>query len=212
MKYRLVGCIVTLGGLLSVVTAQASELELVRQAMEAGRWIEARARLERLLRERPDWYAARRMRVEVYLHLGLLAEAEAEVTALRAQGESDPEWWRLMGDVQAAGGRWDGAYEAYQRGRELSPRDRTLLLRLGGAALWIQAFEPARQAFEAVLRERPQDPEAHYGLARLEALLGKPELALRHLEVCFAQGWIQPEAIRRDPVFVKVTRLPGFPR
>ena len=39
------------------------ELSRVRTAIEAGRWIEARARLERLIRERPEWPEARLMRM-----------------------------------------------------------------------------------------------------------------------------------------------------
>jgi predicted Zn-dependent protease len=166
------------------------ELSRVRTAIEAGRW----------------------MRMEVYLRLGMLEEAEQEGNALRSWGENRPDFWTLLGDVYAAHGRWDAAYEAYQQGRERDPQNRTLLLRLGHAALWIEAFEPARQAFEAVLRTRPTDPEAHYGLARLEALRGRPEAALAHLRICFEQGWIQPDAIRNDPVFAAVVRLPGFPR
>ncbi|WP_418319491.1 tetratricopeptide repeat protein [Piscinibacter sakaiensis] len=117
----------------------------------------------------------------VYLRRGLEQPAE-QVLKLALQRQ--PDNTRLLGNLvnllQRQGRGSEHALYA-QRLRALEPIAPYRDFHLGQAALDEGRFVDALQLFGQELKRSPEQPEAHFGIARAYLALGRIELARRHL-------------------------------
>ncbi len=93
-----------------------------------------------------------------------------------------------VGDDTRAGGDLPNAVGLYRRAHELAPRDPVPLARAGDTLAQMQAYTEAADAYQAALSIAPDDPDLHRGFANVLLALGKPQLALAHLEIAVSKN------------------------
>ena len=107
---------------------------------------------------------------------GNLSPEQSEDTMLKVADQT-----RASGDLGSAVG-------LYRRAHELAPQDPVPLARAGDTLAQMQAYTEAADAYQAALALAPSDPELHRGFANVLLALGKPQLALAHLEIAAAKN------------------------
>jgi tetratricopeptide (TPR) repeat protein len=126
-------------------------------------------------------------------------DTEAAVFYARAEGcnPAEPRWPYLHA-VVLEGTDGERAIELLRRAVELGgPRPearQACLLRLGERCLEYGRLDEAREAYAAVLRQRPGHARAHLGLARLAVRGGEAAAALPHLQACADSPEVRKEA------------------
>ncbi len=160
---------------------------------------------------------------------GLLArgryeEASARLREAVALDASDPWAWYFLGGVLLETGPPEEAAEAFLRSLQedlKTSRLPTAAVRFAGlrAGDWLLKqgrFEEAALALYRASAAAPAHPWPHYLLARLHALAGRPEeamrslaLALRHREEVSPGEELLPDP-RSDPAFSALASSPGW--
>ncbi|HKX07505.1 MAG TPA: tetratricopeptide repeat protein [Stellaceae bacterium] len=107
---------------------------------------------------------------------GNLAPEQNEATMLK------------VADETRAGGDLSNAIGLYRRAHEMDPRDPVPLARAGDTLAQMQAYTEAADAYQAALSVAPDDPDIHRGFANVLLALGKPQLALAHLEIAVSKN------------------------
>jgi Flp pilus assembly protein TadD/septal ring-binding cell division protein DamX len=107
---------------------------------------------------------------------GNLAPEQSEDTMLK------------VADETRAGGDLGNAVGLYRRAHEMAPRDVVPLARAGDTLAQMQAYTEAADAYQAALSIDPNDPDLHRGFANVLLALGKPQLALAHLEIAASKN------------------------
>ncbi|HXP74552.1 MAG TPA: tetratricopeptide repeat protein [Stellaceae bacterium] len=107
---------------------------------------------------------------------GNLAPEQSEDTMLK------------VADETRAGGDLGNAVGLYRRAHEMAPRDPVPMARAGETLAQMQSYTEAADAYQAALTLAPDDPELHRGFANVLLALGKPQLALAHLEIAVAKN------------------------
>src|SRR5579872_2145268 len=93
-----------------------------------------------------------------------------------------------VADETRAGGDLGNAVGLYRRAHEMAPRDPVPLARAGDTLAQMQAYTEAADAYQAALTIDASDPDLHRGFANVLLALGKPQLALAHLEIAVAKN------------------------
>lgn len=93
-----------------------------------------------------------------------------------------------VGDAMLAAGDFSSAVTAYRHAAQLDPRDPVPLARLGTALASAHAYTEAADAYRQALALAPKDPGIHRGLGSVLLAVGKPAVALTHLEAARAKG------------------------
>jgi len=109
-------------------------------------------------------------------------------TAGNLAPEQSEETMLKVADDTRAGGDLGSAVGLYRRAHELSPRDPVPLARAGDTLAQMQAYTEAADAYQAALSIDSSDPDLHRGFANVLLALGKPQLALAHLEIAVAKN------------------------
>src|SRR5262249_21263498 len=107
---------------------------------------------------------------------GNLAPEQNEATMLK------------VADETRAGGDLANAVGLYRRAPEMDPHDPVPLARAGETLAQMQAYTEAADAYQAALDIAPNDAELHRGFANVLLALGKPQLALAHLEIAASKN------------------------
>jgi len=102
---------------------------------------------------------------------GNLAPEQSEATMLQ------------VADETRAGGDLGSAVGLYRRAHEMALRDPVPLARAGETLAQLQAYTEAAEAYQAALALAPSDGDLHRGFGNVLLALGKPQLALAHLEI-----------------------------
>jgi len=97
-----------------------------------------------------------------------------------------------VADETRAGGDLGNAVGLYRRAHELAPSNPVPLARAGETLAQLQAYTEAADAYQAALSIAPDDPELHRGFANVLLALGKPQLALAHLEIAASKNTGDP--------------------
>ena len=93
-----------------------------------------------------------------------------------------------VADDTRAGGDLGNAVGLYRRAHEMDPRDPVPLARAGDTLAQMQAYTEAADAYQSALSIVPDDPDIHRGFANVMLALGKPQLALAHLEIAVSKN------------------------
>lgn len=102
--------------------------------------------------------------------------------------EQSAETMLKVADDTRAGGDLGSAVGLYRRAHELALRDPVPLARAGETLAQLQAYTEAAEAYQAALALAPADGDLHRGLGNVLLALGKPQLALAHLEIAAAKN------------------------
>ena len=109
-------------------------------------------------------------------------------TAGNLAPEQSEETMLKVADETRAGGDLANAVGLYRRAHELAPRDPVPLARAGDTLAQMQAYTEAADAYQAALSIDSNDPDLHRGFANVLLALGKPQLALAHLEIAVSKN------------------------
>ena len=126
---------------------------------------------------------------------GRLDEAMHAYAALRVVEPAEPRWPHHLARLLAGYGRGAEALPLLEQAAALAPAEPIVWQRLGEVRLKNNETEAAAAAFAEVLRRRPADPHALFGLARCDLQAGRLTAARSRLL----------EAVAADP------DLPGAP-
>ena len=109
-------------------------------------------------------------------------------TAGNLAPEQTEETMLKVADETRAGGDLGNAVGLYRRAHELAPRDPVPLARAGDTLAQMQAYTEAADAYQAALSIDSGNPDLHRGFANVLLALGKPQLALAHLEIAVSKN------------------------
>jgi Flp pilus assembly protein TadD/cell division protein FtsN len=109
-------------------------------------------------------------------------------TAGNLTPEQSEDTMLKVADDTRGGGDLASAVGLYRRAHELAPRDTVPLARAGDTLAQMQAYTEAAEAYQAALSIDPNDPDLHRGFANVLLALGKPQLALAHLEIAVSKN------------------------
>src|SRR5580704_7042671 len=128
--------------------------------------------------------------------LALAACSNKDTAGTRASGatpgnlapEQSEDTMLKVADETRAGGDLGNAVGLYRRAHELAPRDPVPLARAGETLAQMQAYTEAADAYQTALSIAPDDPDLHRGFGNVLLALGKPQLALAHLEIAVSKN------------------------
>ena len=92
-----------------------------------------------------------------------------------------------VADSTRAGGDPATAVSLYRRAHEIAEKDPLPLSRLGETLAQMQSYTEAADAYRAALALSPDDADLHRGMGNVLLALGKPQVALAHLEMAAAK-------------------------
>ncbi len=118
---------------------------------------------------------------------GYLEQAMSCYTALAELQPREARWPHLHATILAGYGEVEAALSLWQRTVELAPDYLPARLRLGDAALKANDLATAKTAYDAALKQAPNDPYAQLGLARLDLEAGRDSAARPRLEAIVRQ-------------------------
>lgn len=144
---------------------------------QSGRHQQARARLNDLLRQRPDDLAALDMLMMVDLVTKSWVEAERTLNRLRAVSKESVIAIMAEGQLRQAQGQLDKASAVYERATALAPNDPEPLLSLVKLDVAQGHADRARTRLDALLAARPDHLYGHGLLGEVLALSGHPREA-----------------------------------
>ncbi len=144
---------------------------------QSGRHQQARARLDDLLKERPDDLAALDMLMMVDLVTKNWIEAERTLERLRTASKDSAIAIMAEGRLRQAQGRLDMASAAYERAITLAPNDPEPLLSLVKLDIAQSHANRAKARLDALLTARPDHLYGHGLLGEVLALTGNPQEA-----------------------------------
>jgi len=144
---------------------------------QSGRHQEARARLDDLLKQRPDDLAALDMLMMVDLVTKNWVEAERTLERLRAASKDSAVAIIAEGRLRQAQGQLDKAGAAYERATALAPNDPEPLLSLVKLDVAQNHADRAKTRLETLLAARPDHLFGHGLLGEVLALSGHSQEA-----------------------------------
>jgi tetratricopeptide (TPR) repeat protein len=161
---------------------------------QSGRHQQARARLEDLLKQRPNDLAALDMLMMVDLVTKNWVEAERTLNRLRAVSKDSVVAFMAEGRLRQAQGQLDQASAAYERATTLAPNDPGPLLSLVNLDVAQSHADRAQARLYALLAVQPDHLFGHGLLGEVLALSGHPlEADAQFREACRVNPkWITP--------------------
>jgi tetratricopeptide (TPR) repeat protein len=144
---------------------------------QSGRYQQARARLDDLLKQRPDDLAALDMLMMVDLVTKNWDEAERTLERLHTASKDSAVAIMAEGRLRQAQGQFEKASAAYERATALAPNDPEPLLSLVKLDAAQGHVDRARTRLETLLAARSDHPFGHGLLGEVLALSGHPQEA-----------------------------------
>jgi tetratricopeptide (TPR) repeat protein len=144
---------------------------------KSGRHHQARARLDDLLKQRPDDLAALDLLFNLDLVTKNWGEAERTLNRLHAVSKDNPVAFMAEGKLRQAQGQLDKASAAYEHATVLVPNDPEPLLSLVKLDVAQNRADRARARLDALLASHPDHLFGHGLLGEVLALTGHPQEA-----------------------------------
>ena len=151
-----------------------------------------------------------------YVVRALLLAGDAEQAGrLLPKASADAEWLALRGLAARLQGDWNAATQALSQAVAVNPQDGWNLYLLGQA--WIEAGNRAKaaEAWERAARLPDAPPQARIGLARLRAMEGRAQEAVKQLQPitgedknspAYWQAWVVVSQQQKQPVQAALSR------
>ena len=180
------GAPVTAAASVAPTTESVDALRAFTEGLEfrrLGRHLDALKQFERAVAVDDGFALAFSKLGETYASLGRDTDAAraSREAVLRAEQLPSREKYEVLGAHARVIHDHGKAIDAYERLRELSPRDSQVLFDLANLYEATGAYDDARRTFEEVLRLDPQFGNALFALARVEIQRRNPEAALEYL-------------------------------
>lgn len=189
--------------------ARSSELNLqffrAETAWKSGSsLLEAKARVDRVLKALPNDVPALKLRAQVLL--GLERPAEALVDARRAAqlAPQDGEAHVILSEAALAAGDRSLALSALDVAAGLALDDAPLHARLSWTAVQLGVLDKAEAFARIALALSPADGAGYYQLARVFVLRNQPDEAALVLARGFRAQLLEPDLVRDDPVLQRL--------
>ena len=99
-------------------------------------------------------------RSKVYLELGRVNDAIADLSRAIAINDKKPEYHMLLGDAYLANGNIEQSYASLQRALELNPDSQEATLKLGEIAYYSHNYDRAMECLSKVTAKDPQNRTA----------------------------------------------------
>ena len=144
---------------------------------QSGRYQQARARLDDLLKQRPNDLAALDMLMMVDLVTENWVEAERTLDRLRTASKDSAVAIMAEGRLRQAQGQYDKASAAYERATALAPNDPQPLLSLVKLDVAQGHADRAKTRLDTLLAARPDHLIGHGLLGEVLTLSGHPQEA-----------------------------------
>lgn len=192
--------------------AAAPSVAQVQELLDAGRAEEALRALEPLLRAEPKNAAALLQRSTAEFLLGDVAKGSADLQlALQIDPRQRQGWLNLVA-LRLSEKKYDEAYAAMLRARDLAPQAPENDLNLGAIELLQGRLPDAAAHFESYLRHNAGSGDASYLVATNYAMAGYAALATQHLQRAIAIDERERLRARTDPNFSALASHPPFQR
>lgn len=171
---------------------------------------EAKARVDRVIRELPDDGEARKLRAQVLLALDRPEEALVDALKAVETDSTDPEARVVLCETAIAAGEPDLARRELDAAASRSLDHPALNVRLSATSIALGQLERAESFARRALELSPVSPQAHYQLARVLVRRGRNDDAIDIIGRGLQNAAIDAEAIRTDSILQILTGDPRF--
>lgn len=179
-----------------LVRSSGSLLERGREALRAGRLVDAEAAFRRAVSGSPDQAEPRLALADVLARQGRPADAVAALEEARSRRGDDPAVRRELGVLYRSQGRADAALAELNEALRLAPGDAAARLELAATLAQLERWNEAAPAVAAALEKNPRDRRARLLEARVLKGRGQAPAALDRLRVLVAED--PADAAARD--------------
>ena len=170
---------------------------------------EAKARVDRVIRELPEDGEARKLRAQVLLALDRPEEALVDALKAVEKDSSDPEARVVLCETAIAAGEPALAHRELDAAAARTLDDPVLNMRLSATAIALGQLDRAENFAKLALELAPLSPQAHYQLARVLVRRSRNDEAVDVLERGLQKAAVDAEAILTDSL---LQSLRGDPR
>jgi tetratricopeptide (TPR) repeat protein len=166
--------------------------------------LEAKARVDRVLKELPDDVEARKLRAQVLLALDRAPEALADARRAVELAPDDGEAHLILSEVARVAGETVLARQALDAAAERVLDDATFHIRLSWNAALLGLLDRAEAFARIALALDPQGASAYYQLARVFIHKAQMDDAAAILARGLRAAVLDPAAIEKDTVLVRI--------
>ena len=99
-------------------------------------------------------------RAKVYMEMGRVNDAIADLSRAVALNDKKPEYHMLLGDAYLANGRIEQSYTSLQRALDLDPDNQEAILKLGEISYYSHNYDRAMECLNRVTAKDPQNRTA----------------------------------------------------
>lgn len=187
-----------------------------RRALTAWRTgsslLEAKARLDRVLRALPHDAQARKLRAEVLLEMGRPEEALRDAEHAAGLRSGDGEAHLLHAEAARESSRFDAARRALDRAAEHLPEDAALHTRFSWNAILLDRPMQAEAFARVALALDPASAPAYRQLARVFMERGRPDEAVAVLARGLRASVLRAHTLREDDLLRQLADHPRLER
>jgi predicted Zn-dependent protease len=166
--------------------------------------LEAKVRVDRVLRELPDDVAARKLRAQVLLAMDRPAEAVEDARRAVELDEADGEAYLILCEASRLFGDQAMAEYALDAAAERVLEDAGFHIRLSWNAALLNQLDKAEAFARIALALDGNEAAAYYQLARVFLQQSQPDDAAAVLARGLRNAVLDPGAIQRDTLLVQV--------
>lgn len=151
----------------------ATQENLLRALIQAGRCEKALELIERLLKKRPNLVPLLILKANAEMRLNRIEDVVATTTLALDASPDTAEIYNLRGTAYERVGKNDAAISDFQRNSALAPLDSNPLVNMAEPLTSLHRPEEALAALQQAVKIQPSDMRAHRFLADQLSLMGK---------------------------------------
>lgn len=182
-----------------------------KRAFESGSSLmEAKVRLDRVLRQRSNDAEARKLRAKVLLAMDRPAAARQDARRAVKLRPEDGETHLLLAEAARKTGAEDVARQALERAAEQVVNDAAFHVRLSWNAAQLRLLDKAEAYARTALALEPTLADAYYQLARVFIRKEELDKAVTILTRGLDRALLSPSVLMRDSLLQRVAERPGL--
>lgn len=170
--------------------------------------LEAKARVDKVLRAVPNDAAARKLRAQVLLAMKRPAEALPDARQATELNPADGEAFLILSEAARLSGNTALARQALDQAADRIMDDAALHLRLSWNALELGLLDRAESFARIALALNDQASAAYYHLARVFMVKSRPDEAATILQQGLHKSLLDPAAIQADSTLSPLVQHP----